>query len=319
MNLLLGCVGTCFSGGSPSVTLAMPPTTSESGAVCPGGSLVVTSARDGLIPLGVWTHVAVALSASASTVASDCKAFDASTNVQIFVNGVSVGLTRAVAAYTPLASYPDSSAPATATIGAGFAGSILDVAVYISPLSGAQILNHTSAIVPLGVAPSSLLPRYPTCNATMLLAGVLTDAPLVFFPLEGADASMAAVACGYDGVNTSLAVGTLQRPLGVGPSTRALTAPAVAAASRAPRALPPAVLRPVSSLFLSAAETVGGKTVGLTLEALVFNSVYMAGATVLTVDAGAAGTVVLKLGCNASCFAGGSPSVVLSQVGFFFF
>lgn len=259
---------------------------------------MVAPTRDGLLPLGVWTHVVVVLSANSATAPSACKLFDTNLNAAIYVDGASVSLTRTVGAYAPLAMYPSSSAAATVTVGAGFVGSLLDVAVYTTPLSAAQVANHTSADALLGLSPSALAPRSAPCNASNYTTSILAASPLVYFPMEGSDAAVADAACGYDATNATFPAGMQQWAFGAGPSSNALSAPAFSGTVVVTSPLPLAVLRPVSSLFLSSGATVGGVTVGLTLEALVFNTVYLAGATVASVDGGVAGTVSLMLGCN---------------------
>jgi len=115
----------CFAGGSPKVVLSQA---SGGSALCPDGSLTITSSDDGAVPLGLWTHVAVTLHSAnlSSDAASNCPVYD-DVIVAIYVNGQLLGnLTRTV---MTAASTATASASATLTIGQNFVGAISDVAL----------------------------------------------------------------------------------------------------------------------------------------------------------------------------------------------
>lgn len=121
LSLSQSCAAACFAGSGVSATLSQY--TQE--ATCAGGSLIVSTASDP-IPVGVWTHVLVAMAPNSAQTLSGCPLFGGF--VEIYVAGKLVNSSSRVDA-SHLASAVSSLAEATVSIGANFKGSVLEVAM----------------------------------------------------------------------------------------------------------------------------------------------------------------------------------------------
>lgn len=333
VDLLVGCASgsaTCAaSGGSPALVL----TQAAGAAQCVEGALTVASPVDGLMPLGVWTHVVAIVQmytnatisgvngSTATPVArSNCPSFNL-TSVELLVNGAPVAnLTRTfVAASAPRAA---AASPAVAVGGNGFTGSIAEVAVYAHVLNASVMQVHASAAV------MALPSRAAACSDSTLSPVVLADAPYAFWPMNEATGASAALACGI--LDTALAYGagataggTLRDIYNEPPVTTAAIAPQFAGTGGVALGASIAATLFVNSpsadntLLTSAFASSAPNGVGLTIEALVVAEKFAAGSSIMAAVKADGGGVNVIVSCKAArdCEASGLCSVATACAG----
>ena len=258
----------------------------------------MTSSDDGIVPLGLWTHVAVSLKSANLSLysATNCPVYD-DVIVTIYINGQPLNgtsLTRTVV-YAPAAAAASTSA--SLSLGPGLVGTVADVALYNFVLNATQLAARAAAAaVFTPVAPAALPARAAWCDTSLYTTRVLGDAPLLYWRMDESLPSTGLGVhgnCGFDATDGVISPFAPSSGL-VGRGVAAPAAsfpPAFTGAATMTAAVPSALVWPVASLFKARAEQYATlhASPAVVLEAMVYPSQYSVGASIVSIDIGAPG------------------------------